>query len=125
MSERSEFWSRSVRYGPVLFLGGVLVWALLLPDELRSEFREEQRSTRLVGPSTAPAPNLPGRLDGRSVGSRRGHSNSVAGAKWRALGEQINSGGLSRVPSEAELTSLPEPEGRTVPIAEESESETR
>ena len=101
MTERSKFWSRSVRFGPILVLSCVVLWAYFLPDELRSQFEEEQRSTRLVGPSTAPAPNLPGRLDGRSVGSRRGHANSVVGAKWRALGEQINSGGLSRVPSEA------------------------
>ena len=124
MTDRTEFWSRLVRYGPVLALGTVLVWTLLLPDGLHTQFEEERRSSLLVGPSTAPAPNLPGRLDGRSVGSRRGHTNSVAGAKWRALGEQITAGGMSRVPSESEVMFVPEQAVRSVHTPEASENET-
>ena len=98
--DRTEFWSRLVYIGPVLTLAAVLVWTLLLPEGLQAQFEEERRASLLVGPSTAPAPNLPGRLDGRSVGSPPGNTNMVAGSKWRSLGEQITSGGLSRVPTE-------------------------
>jgi hypothetical protein len=103
VTEVEKRWGRLVGMGGT----GALVLALGLvfwvPFELRDGIAEDRQQSSTRGLEAAPAPNLPGRLDGNSVGTANNVRRTEVVERWRFVGDSIKSGEMTRVPTEAEL----------------------
>ena len=97
------------RWGRVVGLGGLAALILALgvglwmPGQLREAIEEDRQQSSIRGLEAAPAPNLPGRLDGNSVGTANNVRRAEVVEKWRFVGDSIKSGDMTRVPTELEL----------------------
>lgn len=106
MSESADRWRIAVERIGFGGLALTLVLAIGMSSMVGNELAQEQEQTRAEGLKAAPAPNLPGRLDGNSVGKSSDAHRSVVVDRWTGIGDQVNSGVLTRVPPEVlEVTS--------------------
>ena len=107
MKESQTDWGRSIGW---LGLGGMIgsiVWVGLVPGQLSDELAAERTESLTQGLQAAPAPNMPGRLDGNSVGNANNERRKEVVDKWSLLGDQIKSGSISRIPGESEIEHAP------------------
>jgi hypothetical protein len=93
-------WTRVVEWGGLS--GFVLALSALfyLPFQLRNEIALDRDLSRTGGLEAAPAPNLPGRLDGNSVGNANNKARKIVVEKWLYVSDKIKTGDISRIPSE-------------------------
>ena len=106
MTEVEKRWGRVVAFGGSGALILALGMAFWLPNELRDGIAEDRHQSSTVGLKAAPAPNLPGRLDGNSVGTANNVRRAEVVEKWRFVGDSITSGAMTRIPSEEELQQM-------------------
>lgn len=100
MSESTGRWRIAVESVGFGGLALILALAIGMSSMVGNELAQEQEQTRVEGLMAAPAPNLPGRLDGNSVGKASDAHRSVVVDRWTGIGDQVNSGVLTRVPPE-------------------------
>jgi hypothetical protein len=100
MSESTGRWRIAVESVGLGGLALTLMLAVGVRSTAANKLVEEQEQTRVEGLKAAPAPNLPGRLDGNSVGKASDAHRSAVVDRWTGIGDQVNSGVLTRVPPE-------------------------
>ena len=100
MSESAGRWRIAVESVGLGGLALILEIKIGMSSLVGNELAQEQEQTRVEGLKAAPAPNLPGRLDGNSVGKASDVHRSAVVDRWTGIGDQVNSGVLTRVPPE-------------------------
>ena len=96
MDDSVARWRRSVEVVGVGGLALVLAFALGMTTMVERDLEQAQAE----GGGSAPSPNLPGRLDGNSVGKSSDSHRQKVVERWTSIGDQVNSGTLTRVPPE-------------------------
>ena len=105
MTEVETRWGRWVGFGgaaSMILVLGAVAW---LPFELRDGIAEDIQRSSTEGLEAAPAPNLPGRLDGNSVGMANNVRRAEVVERWILVGDRIKSGSMSRIPGDSETPS--------------------